>query len=127
MVCRLSSAEDRLFSPFFPLPGINCPEWPQVFPGKTPYSLDAQGGGGALLGVQLTSQRPPPQGKWGPKENREKWAETASPAGLGCGHSWVWGALGPEGKVKSLSRVRLFATPWTVVYQVPLSMGFSRQ
>ena len=30
-------------------------------------------------------------------------------------------------KVKSLSRVQLFATPWTVAYQVPLSMGFSRQ
>ena len=30
-------------------------------------------------------------------------------------------------KVKSLSRVRLFATPWTVEYQVPPSMGFSRQ
>ena len=25
------------------------------------------------------------------------------------------------------SRVRLFATPWTVAYQGPLSMGFSRQ
>ena len=24
-------------------------------------------------------------------------------------------------------RVRLFATPWTVAYQAPLSMGFSRQ
>ena len=30
-------------------------------------------------------------------------------------------------KVKSLSRVRLFATPWTVAYQAPPSMGFSRQ
>ena len=30
-------------------------------------------------------------------------------------------------KVKSLSRVGLFATPWTVAYQSPLSMGFSRQ
>ena len=30
-------------------------------------------------------------------------------------------------KVKSLSRVRLFATPWTIAYQAPLSMGFSRQ
>ena len=30
-------------------------------------------------------------------------------------------------KVKSLSRVRLFAIPWTVVYQASLSMGFSRQ
>ena len=30
-------------------------------------------------------------------------------------------------QVKSLSRVRLFATPWTVAHQAPLSMGFSRQ
>ena len=30
-------------------------------------------------------------------------------------------------KVKWLSRVRLFATPWTVAYQAPPSMGFSRQ
>ena len=30
-------------------------------------------------------------------------------------------------KLKSLSRVRLFVTPWTVAYQDPLSMGFSRQ
>ena len=30
-------------------------------------------------------------------------------------------------KVKSLSRVQLFATPWTVAYQAPLSLGFSRQ
>ena len=30
-------------------------------------------------------------------------------------------------KVKSLSCVRLFATPWTVAYRVLPSMGFSRQ
>ena len=30
-------------------------------------------------------------------------------------------------KVKSLSRVRLFVTLWTVAYQASLSMGFSRQ
>ena len=29
--------------------------------------------------------------------------------------------------MKSLSRVRLFATPWAVAYQAPPSMGFSRQ
>ena len=29
--------------------------------------------------------------------------------------------------VQLLSRVRLFATPWTVARQVPLSMGFPRQ
>src|SRR5574340_1068420 len=35
----------------------------------------------------------------------------------------------PSGKVKvkSLSRVRLFTTPWTSAYQAPLSMEFSRQ
>ena len=30
-------------------------------------------------------------------------------------------------EVKSLSRVQLFVTPWTVAYQAPPSMGFSRQ
>ena len=30
-------------------------------------------------------------------------------------------------KVKSLSHVRLFATPWTIAHQDPPSMGFSRQ
>ena len=29
--------------------------------------------------------------------------------------------------MKSLSLVRLFATPWVVAYQAPMSMGFSRQ
>ena len=29
--------------------------------------------------------------------------------------------------VKSLSRVRFFATPWTVARHAPLSMGFSKQ
>ena len=32
-----------------------------------------------------------------------------------------------KAKVKSLSRVRLFATPWSAAYQAPPSMGFSRQ
>ena len=30
-------------------------------------------------------------------------------------------------KVKSLSHVRLFATLWTVAYQAPPTMGFSRE
>ena len=29
--------------------------------------------------------------------------------------------------IQSLSHVRLFATPWTIAHQVPLSMEFSRQ
>ena len=30
-------------------------------------------------------------------------------------------------KVKSFSRLRILATPWTAAYQAPPSMGFSRQ
>ena len=37
-------------------------------------------------------------------------------------NAWKW-----KVKVKSLNRVRLFATPWTAAYQAPPSMGFSRQ
>ena len=32
-----------------------------------------------------------------------------------------------KGESKSLSRVRLLATPWTAAYQAPPSMGFSKQ
>ena len=32
-----------------------------------------------------------------------------------------------ESEVKSLSHVWLFVTPWTLAYQAPSSMGFSRQ
>ena len=39
------------------------------------------------------------------------------------GHSYILIQV----KVKSLSRVRLFAAPWTVTYQALRSMGFSRQ
>ena len=38
----------------------------------------------------------------------------------------IFGNRNPR-KVKSLSRARLFTTPWTVAYQAPLSMGFYRQ
>ena len=37
-------------------------------------------------------------------------------------NAWKW-----EVKVKSLSRVRLFPTPWTAAYQASPPMGFSRQ
>ena len=37
-------------------------------------------------------------------------------------NAWKW-----KVKVKSLSRVRLLATPWTAAYQAPPSVGFSRQ
>jgi len=37
-------------------------------------------------------------------------------------NAWKW-----KVKVKSLSHVRLLATPWTAAYQAPPSMGFARQ
>ena len=37
-------------------------------------------------------------------------------------NAWKW-----KVKVKSLSHVRLLATPWAAAYQAPLSVGFSRQ
>ena len=37
-------------------------------------------------------------------------------------NAWKW-----KVKVKSLSCVQLFATPWIAAYQAPLPMGFSRQ
>ena len=35
--------------------------------------------------------------------------------------------FGEDESVKSLSRVQLFATPWMVAHQVPLTVEFSRQ
>ena len=54
---------------------------------------------------------------------------------LGSLHSKSWSLSpfsylllpGSRSEVKSLSRVQLFATPWTVAHQAPPSMGFSRQ
>ena len=40
--------------------------------------------------------------------------------------AYIWRKV-EKVKVKSLSHVRLFVTPWTVAHQAPLSMGFSRQ
>ena len=49
-------------------------------------------------------------------------ARTLEWVAISFSNAWKW-----KVKVKSLSRVRLFATPWTVAYQPPPSMEFSRQ
>ena len=49
-------------------------------------------------------------------------ARTLEWVAISFSNTWKW-----KVKVKSLSGVQLFATPWTVVYQAPPSMGFSRQ
>ena len=46
---------------------------------------------------------------------------------LKCQHDSKMERFHLEVKVKLLSRVRPSATPWSVAYQAPPSMGFSRQ
>ena len=49
-------------------------------------------------------------------------AKTLEWVAISFSNTWKW-----KVKVKSLSCVRLLATPWTVAYQAPPSIGFSRQ
>ena len=49
-------------------------------------------------------------------------ARTLEWVAISFSNAWKW-----KVKVKSFSRVRLLATPWTAAYQAPPSMGFSRQ
>ena len=49
-------------------------------------------------------------------------ARTLEWVAISFSNAWKW-----EVKVKSLSRVRLLATPWTAAHQASPSMGFSRQ
>ena len=49
-------------------------------------------------------------------------ARTLERVATSFSNAWKW-----KVKVKSLSRVWLFETPWTVAHQAPPSMGFSRQ
>ena len=49
-------------------------------------------------------------------------ARTLEWVAISFSNAWKW-----KNKVKSLSRIRLLATPWTAAHQAPPSMGFSRQ
>ena len=49
-------------------------------------------------------------------------ARTLEWVAIAFSNEWKW-----KVKVKLLSGVLLFATPWTAAYQAPPSMGFSRQ
>ena len=59
--------------------------------------------------------------RWQPTMLLSPWDSPSKNTGVGCHF------LLQRVKVKSLSRVRLFATPWTAAHQAPLSLGFSRQ
>ena len=49
-------------------------------------------------------------------------ARTLEWVAISFSNAWKW-----KVKVKLLSHVGLWATPWTAAYQAPSSMGFSRQ
>ena len=49
-------------------------------------------------------------------------ARTQEWVAISFSNAWKW-----KVKEKSLSCVRLLATPWAAAYQAPLSVGFSRQ
>ena len=49
-------------------------------------------------------------------------ARTLEWVAISFSNAWKWKVKG-----KSLSRVRLFVTPWTAAHQAPLPMRFSRQ
>ena len=49
-------------------------------------------------------------------------ARTLEWVAISFSNAWKW-----KVKVKSLSHVRLLATPWTAAHQAPLSMGFSHR
>ena len=84
-----------------------------------------------------TGRRHPP---WAPSQmgpGRPHRGPTPCMSGVSTGGSWdvLWVCPATDSKtpsgskcvLKCFSHVQLFATPWTVAYQAPPSMGFSRQ
>ena len=62
--------------------------------------------------------------RWKPTRLPHRWDSPGKNTGVGC--HFLLQCM----KVKSereVARVRLSATPWTIAYQAPPSMGFSRQ
>ena len=63
--------------------------------------------------------------RWQPTRLRRPWDSPGKNTGVGC--PFLLQCMKVKVKVKSLSHVRLLATPWTAAHQAPPSMGFSRQ
>ena len=63
--------------------------------------------------------------RWQPNRLPRPWDSPGKNTGVGC--HFLLQCMRVKVKVKSLSRVRLFETPWTAAHQAPPCMGFSRQ
>ena len=62
---------------------------------------------------------------WQPTRLPRPWDSPGKNTGVGC-HFFLQ-CMKVNNESESLSRIQLFATPWTAAYRVPPSMGFSRQ
>ena len=73
-----------------------------------------------------------PRRIWHDLATEQQHKEWLSAASFNLANQSIWQVTESSGlnvkwsEVKSLSRVRLFAIPWTAAYQAPPSMGFSR-
>ena len=73
--------------------------------------------------VPSTAQEDPPE-----EGNPLQHSCLENPMDRGAWWTRVHGIIKSQfSSVQLLSRVQLFATPWTIPHQAPLSMGFSRQ
>ena len=102
----------------FPLALLNCP--PLLI--SHPYSAVAAATAAKSLQLRPTLCDPI---DGSPPGSPVPWilqARTLEWVAISLSNAWKW-----KVKVKSLSHVRLLATPWTAAYQAPPSMGFSRQ
>ena len=62
---------------------------------------------------------------WQPTRLPHPWDSPGKNTGVGC--HFLLQCMKVKSESEVLSRVWHFATPWTAAYQVPPSMGFSRQ
>ena len=112
------------------LPAILIPTWdlssPSIHIIYSAYKLNKQGDNAAATAKSLQScltlydpiDGSPP----GSPVPEILQARALAWVAISFSNAWKW-----KVKVKLLSCVRLLATPWTAAYQVPPSMGFSRQ
>ena len=63
--------------------------------------------------------------RWQPTRVPRPWDSPGNNTGVGC--HFLLQCMKVKSEVKSLSCVRLLATPWTAACQAPPSIGFSRQ
>ena len=96
--------------------------WPKVFDNECFYAATAAATAAKSLQSCLTLCDPidsSPPGSPVPGILQTRILEWVA---ISSSNAWRW-----KVKVKSLSPVRLWATPWTAAYRAPPSLGFSRQ